>query len=226
MKSPSRFALAACTALLLSSPVQAQDGLEVKLVPRAGMVSPDRYFYDVFANFSGDGPVEWTTGSLGRAFVAGLGVELGFGDDGILVRGEILRSFNAWLLATHGIVEPRVFFEPPHIVNTSLDVPMTLTFTSVQVVLPTRLELWRFKPYVLLGGGGKFYGFGEPTTPNEVEATLPSDGFTWGADLGGGFILAAFGVHLDLQIRDAITRYWDKTQHDLLFTGGLLLHLW
>ncbi|MEJ2239900.1 MAG: hypothetical protein P8X82_16545, partial [Gemmatimonadales bacterium] len=74
--------------------------------------------------------------------------------------------------------------------------------------------------------GGKFYGFGEPTSPNEVDATLPSDGFTWGVDLGGGFTLEAFGVHLDLQVRDAITRYWDKTQHDLLFTGGLLLQLW
>ena len=190
------------------------------------MVLPDRYFYEVFANFSGDGPVEWTTGSLGRAFVAGLGIELGFGWEGILLRGEILRSFNAWLLATHGIVQPRVLFEPPQIVNTSLDIPTTLTFTSVQLVLPTRLELWRLRPYVLLGGGGKFYSFGEPTSPNEVEATLPSEGFTWGADLGVGVTIKAFGVHMDLQIRDTITRYWDKTQHDLLMTGGLLLHLW
>jgi hypothetical protein len=59
-----------------------------------------------------------------------------------------------------------------------------------------------------------------------VEATLPSGGFTWGGDLGGGFTFEAFGLTADVQVRDAITRYWDKTQHDLLFTGGLLWRLW
>jgi hypothetical protein len=76
------------------------------------------------------------------------------------------------------------------------------------------------KPYVLLGVGGKRYGFGESTRPNEVGAVLPSDGFTWGGDLGGGFTFEAFGLNADVQLRDAITRYWDKTQHDLLITGG------
>ena len=104
--------------------------------------------------------------------------------------------------------------------------PMTLTFASVQVVLPTKLELWRMKPYVLLGVGGKRYGFSEPTSPNEVGAVLPSNGFTWGGDLGGGFTLEVVGLNVDVQVRDAITRYWGKTQHDLLFTGGLLWRLW
>ena len=198
----------------------------VKLFPRAGVAVPDPYLYEVFTNFAGDGPVEWTTGSVGRAFVAGLGVEVSFGDDGVRVRGEILRSFDTWLLATHGIVQPRVLFEPPRVVNTFLDVPMTLTFASVQVVLPTKLELWRMKPYVLLGVGGKRYGFSEPTSPNEVGAVLPSNGFTWGGDLGGGFTLEVVGLNVDVQVRDAITRYWGKTQHDLLFTGGLLWRLW
>lgn len=225
MRAEFRFALFACAALLLPGAIQAQDGLVVRLFPRAGLALPDQYFYEVFANFAGDGPVEWTTGSVGRTFVAGLGVEVGFGGDGVLVRGEILRSFGTWLLATHGIVQPRVLFEPPQVVNTFLDVPMTLTLTSVQVVLPTRLELWRMKPYVLLGVGGKRYGFGESTRPNEVGATLPSDGFTWGGDLGGGFTFEVFGLNADVQFRDAITRYWDKTQHDLLVTGGLLWRL-
>jgi hypothetical protein len=226
MKAPCRFALAVCAVLLLPGLVHGQDGLTVKLVPRAGLAAPDRYFYEVFTNFAGDGPVEWTTGSLGRAFVAGLGVQVGFGGDGVLVRGEILRSFDTWLQATHSIVQPRVLFEPPRIVNTFLDVPMTFTFTSLQVVLPMRLELWRAKPYVLLGVGGKRYGFGESTRPNEAGAVLPSNGFTWGGDLGGGFTFEAFGVTADVQFRDAITRYWGKTQHDLLFTGGLLWRLW
>ena len=226
MSTSFQFALAIGAALLLPGSAQAQGRMVVKLLPRAGLVAPDQYFYEMFTNFAGDGPVEWTSGSLGRAFTAGLGVEVGFGGDRFLVRGEILRSFDAWLLATHGIVQPRVLFEPPRIVNTFLDVPMTLTFTSLQVVLPTRLELWRAKPYVLLGVGGKRYGFGEPTRPNDVGAVLPAAGFTWGGDLGGGFTVEIFGVTADAQLRDAITRYWDKAQHDLLFTGGLLWPLW
>ena len=226
MRGSFGFALVACAALLLPGPIKAQDGLTVKLHPRAGLVAPDEYFYEVFANFSGDGPVEWTTGSLGRAFVAGLGVEVGFGNDGILVRGEILRSFDTWLLVSHSIVRPRVLFEPSEIVTTYLDVPATLTFTSLQVVLPMKLELWHVEPYVLLGVGGKRYGFGEPTLPNDVEATLPSDGYVWGGDLGGGLTLDLFGLTADVQVRDAITRYWDKTQHDLLFTGALLWRVW
>lgn len=226
MKTPLRLAVAAAAALLLPATMQAQNGVTVKLYPRAGLVAPDDYLYEVFTNFSGDGPVEWTTGSLGRAFVAGLGVEVGFGTDRVVVRGEILRSFDTWLVATHGIVQPRVLFEPPRIVNTFFDVPATLTFTSLQVVLPLRLELWHVKPYVLLGAGGKRYGFGEPTTPNEVGAVLPFSGFTWGGDLGGGFTFDALGLSVDVQLRDTITRYWDKTQHDLLITGGVLWRPW
>lgn len=226
MRTPFRIALATCATLLLPGLVQAQDGLIVKLLPRAGLVAPDQYFYEVFANFAGDGPVEWTTGSLGRGFVAGLGVELGFANDGVLVRGEVLRSFDTWLLATHGIVRPRVLFEPPQVINTFLDVPTTLTFTSVQVVLPTRLEVWRMKPYVLLGVGGKRYGFGEPTRPNDVGAILPQDGYTWAGELGGGFTFEAFGLTADVQVRDVISRYWGKGQNDLLFTAGSTWQVW
>lgn len=226
MKLPLRLALASCAAALLPGPAQPQNGPKVKLLPRAGLVAPDAYFYEIFTNFGGDGPVEWTTGSLGRALVVGLGAEVGFGTGGVLVRGEVLRSFDTWLLAAHSVVQPRVLFEPPRIVSTYFDVPVTLTFTSLQVILPTRLEIWRFKPYVLLGGGGKRYGVGESTRPNEVGAVLPSSGFTWGGDLGAGFTVDAFGLTADVQIRDAINRYWDKTQHDVLFTGGVLWRPW
>lgn len=214
-------------ALLLPRPLPAQDpGPSVRLVPRVGMVVPDTYFYEVFTSFAGDGPVEWTTGELGRALVVGLGAEIGLGRGGLLVRVEVAHSFDAWLRATHGIVQPRVLFEPPRIVNTFFDVPVSLTFTSVQAVLPTRLEIWRIRPYLLLGVGGKRYHFGESTRPNDVGAVLPNDGFTWGGDLGGGFSVSAFGLEGDVQFRDAITRYWGKTQHDVLITGGISWRPW
>lgn len=212
--------------VMMAPPGLAQAGPALRLLPRAGLVAPDRYFYEVFTNFIGDGPMEWTSGRLGRAFAAGVGVEADLGVGGLMLRAEVERSFGGWLLVTHSLERPRVLFDPPQVINTFLDVPATLTFTSLQAVLPTKLELWRVQPYVLLGVGGKRYGFGEPTRPNDVNAVLPSNGFTWGGDLGGGVTLRAFGLEADFQVRDAVTRYWSKRQHDLLFTGGLLWAPW
>ncbi len=199
-----------------------QDAFSVRVFPRAGLLRPDNYLYERFAAFAEDDPTEWTTGDLGRASYLAMGVEVGWAERGILFRGEVGRTVDGWLLATHGIVQPRVLFEPPQIVNTYLDVPAAVTFASVQVVLPTRFNPWGLKPYVLLGGGGKWYHFGDPTRPNQVGAILPSDGFTPALDLGGGLTLQVRGLTLDVQARDTLNRYWGKSQNDLVFSGGIL----
>ena len=222
MKISRCLALFTAGCLMGPAPAAAQSDVTVRAFPRAGLAAPDAFFYEVFTNFAGDGPVEWTSASLGRAFVAGLGVEVDVGREGVLFRAEVLRSFDTWLLAGHGVLIPRVLFEPPQVVNTWFDVPTTLTMTSVQVVLPTRFRIWRAEPYVLAGVGGKFYSFGESTRPNEVGAVLPSDGYTWGGDLGAGAKLSLFGLTFDVQVRDAINRYWGETQHDLLYTVALV----
>jgi hypothetical protein len=141
------------------------------------------------------------------------------------LRGEVLRSFKTWLSAAHSVETLRNLFVPPEIVTTWLDVPTTLTLTSVQIVLPTRLELGPANPYVLVGGGGKFYSFREPTGPNDVGATLPSNGFTWGGDLGAGVTACWKGLSLDVQARDALSRYWGKLQHDFIYSGSVSLKL-
>jgi hypothetical protein len=197
-------------------------GLQVRVIPRFGLLAPDSYFYEEFTNFSGDGFVEWTTGSLGRAAFVGLGVEVGFANGGLLLRGEVARSFEGWLSAVHGILIPRTLFNPPEVVNTWFDVPASITFLSLQAVLPTRLGFWGIQPYVLAGFTGKWYSFGSPTTENTVGAILPSNGFTPSAEVGGGFTLGIFGLTFDAQVKDNINRYWDKTQHDLVVSGGLI----
>lgn len=202
--------------------LEGQHDLEVRLIPRFGLLSPDSYFYEEFANFSGDGPVEWTTGSLGRAAFAGLGVEVRSGQRGIFVRGELARSFEGWLSAVHGLLIPRVFFEPPRVVNTWLDVPVSMTFLSLQAVLPTRLEIRSVHPYVLAGFSGKWYSFGSPTEPNTVGAILPSDGYTPALELGAGITFRLVGLTFDAQAKDVVNKYWEKTQHDLVFSGGLV----
>ncbi|MDH5588634.1 MAG: hypothetical protein OEZ65_00105 [Gemmatimonadota bacterium] len=217
-------AILACSMVLglLVVPVRAsaQDSSSISLSPRIALFAPDSYFYEDFVNFAGDGPVEWSHGALGRMGAFGVSGEWRVAH-GIRIRGEILRSFDGWLRVAHSVVTPRVLFEPPRVVTTWLDAPATLTLTSLQVVLPTELRWEWLRPYVSGGVGGKRYAFGDPLTPNEAGATLPSPGFTWGGDLGAGVELTLLGITADLQVRDAITRYWGKTQHDLVYTGGL-----
>lgn len=195
----------------------------IRVVPRVGLLSPDTYFYEEFKNFSGDGFIEWTTGSLGRAALLGLGVEAVFEDLGFSLRAEASRSFEGWLAAAHGVLIPRVFFQPPEVVTTWFDLPASVTFLSLQAILPTRFTFHGLQPFVLAGYSGKWYSFGPPTRENTVEAIFPSNGWTASVDLGGGVTFELLGVALEAQVRDNINRYWDKTQHDLVFSGGVVL---
>ena len=209
-------------ALLLPPPAGAQEDLTLRIIPRFGLLNPSTYFYEEFSSFAQDTPMEWTTGTLGRAAYVGLGVEVGWEDRGIFLRGEAGRSFEGWLSAVHSYVKPRIYYDPPEIINTWIDVPAALTFASAQLILPTRLEIWKIRPYVLLGGGGKWYDFGDPSEPVEVDAILPSNGFTVSADFGGGLNLDLFGITFDFQARNELNRYWGKYQNDLICSGGLV----
>jgi hypothetical protein len=222
MSRSLRRVLVVAVALFGATPVSAQKSITFSLGPRIGMLSPDTYLYEQYSNFSGDGPVEWTDGSLGRALVLGVGFEAGRADGGVLLRGEVLRSFDTWLSVSHSIVMPRVLYDPPYVETTWLDVPATVLVTALELVIPTRITLWNAQPYVLAGIGGKHYHFGEPTEANAVGAILPNGGFTWGGDVGAGMTLPILGLTLDLQGRDAITRYWSKTEHDFVYSTGLL----
>lgn len=218
--------LAAATApLAAQSPEAPAPPRAVRVYPRFGILHPDTYFYEYFKNFTGDGLTEWTTGYLGRAWVVGAGLEVRLGDSGVQLRGEAVRSVDGWLSAGHSIETLRDLYFPPEVVTTWLDVPTTLTLVSAQVVLPTKLELGPVEPYVLVGAGGKHYAFGDPTAANEVEATLPQDGFTWGADVGAGVTFRFKGLQFDVQARDAVSKYWGKYQHDILYTGALSMGL-
>ncbi len=222
MSRSSSLLLLLALAMAATMPAAAQERVEISVVPRFGLLSPGRALYEEFKNFAGDGYVEWTSGSLGRAALVGLGLDLGFTDLGIRVRGEISRSFEGWLAATHGVLIPRVYFQAPEIVNTFFDVPAAVTFASLQALLPTRLSYRGIEPFVLLGFSGKWYGFGSPSPENTVEAILPTEGFEPSADLGGGLTFRLLGLTFETQVRDNINRYWGRTQHDLSVTGGLV----
>lgn len=216
-------ALALWAVALVPANVCAQDGTRVRIYPRAGIVSPDPLLYQRFTNLTGDGPVEWTETSLGRTVLLGAGAEVELPSGGLAVRAELLRTVRGWLLAGHAIVRPRVLFRPPYVDRTWLDVPYALTLTSLQLRIPTRLRRGPFEPYVLAGGGGKHYAFGESTRPNDVGAILPASGLVLEASAGVGLIVTAPGGRWDVQLRDAVSRYWGKTQHDLVLAGGWLI---
>jgi len=201
-------------------PVSAQDDLSIRIIPRAGLLNPDAYFYEEFANFADDEPDEWTNGSLGRAAYLALALEIGHQDRGIFLRGELGHTFEGWMAVTHAYVQPRVLFEPPQVIYTYLDVPASLTFAKAQLIFPTRFQVAGIRPYALLGGGGKWYHFGDPTEENTVEAILPTKGFTGSVEVGGGAQFSILGLTFDAQLLDSVNRYWGKTQHDLLLSGG------
>jgi len=232
LRSSASAALVLCAALAAplaaqtpSAPPDATTPRGLRFYPRAGLIDPDAYFYEYFKNFTGDGLTEWTTGYLGRALVMGAGMEVRLGGSGAYLRGEVMRSIDAWMYVGHSVETLRDLFIPPEVVTTWLDVPTTVTLASLQVVLPTKLELGPFEPYVLLGGGGKWYAFGDPTRETDVEPTFPAEGFTWGADVGGGITFRFRGLQMDVQARDALSRYWGKNEHDMLYTGALSLGL-
>jgi hypothetical protein len=215
------------TALTLAValfPASAASQTTFSIYSRNGLLAPDAYFYEVYSSFVEN--AAWTSGSLGRSFVTGLGVELGFEGTGIKFRGEVLRSFEGWLRISDNRIVGRQLFNPPYITTAWYDAAYTMTLTSFQVVLPTKLRLWGVQPYVTVGGGGKFYDFGETTEENTTEALVPKDGFTWGGDLGAGLLLHLFGgVTVDLQARDAITKYWGKLENDFIYSGALVIRL-
>lgn len=215
----------AFSGLLALPGALAGQGRSVRISPRVGMLSPDSYLYEYFANFAGDGPLEWTSGTLGRTLTLGLSVETDLRDGAVVLRGEMLGAFAGWASVAHSVVVPRDLYEPPYVETTWLDVRSSLTMMSLQALFPTRLVLGGVRPYVLAGVGGKYYDFGSPSPPNTVNATLPDNGFTWGGDVGVGFTVPFKGLTWDVQARDAINRYWGKTQHDLLFTAGVLFTL-
>ena len=220
-----RYTLMVLVILAMGQPIAGQEPFSVGIMPRVGLFVPDTYFYEEFASFGGDQPNEWTNGALGRSAYVSLGIQAGWEESGLLLRGELGRTFEGWLYVTHALEQPRVLFDPPEIVYTNLDVPMAITFANFQVVLPARFNPWGIEPYFLLGGGGKWYHFDEPTEEYTVEPIFPSDGFTASLELGAGLTRTVRGIGFDLQVRDGLSKYWGKYQNDLVVSGGLIWRL-
>jgi hypothetical protein len=220
-------AVAAALAALIVFPAAsaAQSSLEVRLTPRAGLVTPDGYFYVQYGRF-GLGPIEWTEAALESAPVVGLSAEVELGGSGIWIRGEVLRALDASLSVAYVEAQEPVGFEPPQLARTYYDIPATLTIGSVDLAFPTRLTLpFGVQPYFTGGIGAKRYTFDRdafgPIEDQDDDLVYPGDGTSALLNAGVGAVVRFGGLGLDVLVRDAISEYWGNQQHDVLFMLGL-----
>lgn len=200
----------------------AQEGVHLRLIPRAGAVTPADWFYEEFPHFGID-PMEWTEAAVLRTAVAGLTAELTPGGNGLWIRGELLTTISAETSVTYALLIPPSLLGPARVVRVNYRIPTTITMGSVDVGLPTAFRLpFGVQPYVTAGVGGKRYAFDNTAIAAwEGQIVFPQSGTVFMVNVGAGARFRVLGVPLDLLARDAISRYWGKQQHDVTLLAGI-----
>lgn len=208
-------------AMVAPSSSSAQADLAVHITPHAGIITPPDWFYYQVTDL-GEGPMEWTEAAILRANVVGLMAELELPAAGVWVRGSVQRTTGAKTFLAFAILN-EAFPNPATVVRTRYWVPSTITFASVDLAFPTRFELpYGVQPYFAAGLGGKRYVFDrEVLADGDPAIVAPEDGTVAMANLGAGVVVRWERFGLDLQVRDAISEYWDDVQHDILWLVGL-----
>lgn len=208
-------------ALVGPTAAAAQAGLEVRVLPRAGLMTPADWFYEEFRHFGVD-PVEWTEAAILRAPVVGVALELEVPETGVWVRGEVLRTIDAITSMTHAVLFEAGGFDPPRVERTPYRVATAVTTATVDLAFPTRFRMGSVQPYVTTGIGGKWYGFDtDPFLDLQDRVVLPQGGLVATANVGAGVTARVVGLSLDFQVRDALSEYWGRLQHDVMVLGGV-----
>lgn len=215
---------AALVSLLLILPAgaAAQTELEVRVSPQAGILTPAEWFYYQVTVY-GEGPMEWTEAALLRSKVVGLSAEVRFGDTGIWLRGNALRTLDGETYIAFAVLNSGPM-TPPTVVRQRYWVPTEITMASLDVGLPTRLRLpFRIQPYIVAGLGAKHFTFDRAELSQGDEGLVaPEDGTELMVNVGGGAVVPVWrGIELDVQVRDALSEYWDDQQHDVTWVAGL-----
>lgn len=212
-------------ALLAALPAgAAAQALEVRVTPRAGALTPADWFYEEFSHF-GAGPLEWTEAVLRKAPVVGLTAQLSVLDDALWIRAEVLRTVGQELSVTHAFLQEPVGYNPPRVIRTPFVLDAALTIGTLDLAFPTRFRLpLDLQPYVTAGLGGKRYAFDAgPIEQYDDQMVMPQEGVTWVINAGAGLTARVFGLDLDFLVRDAISEYWGKQQHDVFLLFGVSL---
>jgi hypothetical protein len=215
-RAAALYAVAAALALLVAMPPPASgQRTELRVMPRAGVLTPADWLYEEFSHFGID-PLEWTQGAIRRAPVAGIAAEVALPGTGLWLRGELMRTLGAETTLRHALLLPSVGFDPPRVVSTFHTLPTSLTTFTLDLALPTRLILpLRVQPYVTAGAGGKRLAFDRSPLQDASGVIAPGDGTTWLLHAGAGAALRRPGLGMDLLVRDGISRYGGRRQHDV-----------
>lgn len=219
----SRFATFAILGVLLfPAGLAGQWVPEVRVTPRAGLLTPPGWFYVEYAQF-GVIPMEWTEAAILRAPTVGGALELAFDGAGVWVRGEVVRTLGAETAVIHAVLYPPTQAGPAQVVRTRFNVPTTITAGSLDLGFPTRLRIpGGVQPYVTAGVGGKRYGFDlTPFEGREENVIVPQGGTVPALNIGAGATVTAAGLTLDLLVRNSISEYWGEQQNDVMFLAGM-----
>lgn len=212
-------------ALALPASAAAQLDVDLRLTPRAGVVTPADWFYVEYAHL-GIAPVEWTEAAIQAGPLVGLTAEVELGASNVWIRGEVLRTLDGETNLTHALLVPMIGFDPPRVDRTLYTVPSSLTIGSVDLAFPTafRIPFLDLQPYVTAGVGGKRYEFDLSGLPSDLDRSvvLPEEGTTLVFNLGGGATATVLGLDLDILVRDALSYYWDEQQHEVMVLVGLV----
>jgi hypothetical protein len=194
-----RFPALGLTAVLaLALPVSAAG--QVRLIPQVGLYAPTTELPSL------DGAVDFGKRESSLAF--GVAVELASLRVGVLH-------------ATEGEI-------PIDGVGCTDCARSTLTTATASLVIRPLPEIALVRPFVLLGGGVKRYGFTADDLDDEgVEAVLSDENDLTG-HLGLGAELGLGGLSVLVEVQDLVSRFDAegvdaRFQHDLFFTIGVAL---
>jgi hypothetical protein len=226
MKWSGLVALALVGGSLIPVGAVAQRPLELRVTPRAGLLTPADWFYVEFVNFQ-LGPTEWTEAAILRSPIVGLAAELAAEPLGLWIRAEAMRTVGGRTAVIHAYMIPASQAGPARVIRTQIDVPTAITTGTVDLVLPTRLRLpGAIQPYVTAGLGAKRYDFDIRELEERPERfVVPRDGVVPMLNVGVGAVFQVRGVSFDLLVRDAVSEYWDGQQHDVMFLSGVTIRL-
>jgi hypothetical protein len=226
MKSWISSVTALLLLLLASVPLGAQSRAEMRLIPRLGMLTPADFFYEEYGQFA-LGSLDWTQAAIQRSLLGGLTAEVAWEERGVWVRAEVLRTWGAETTLRQVVLLPAVGFNPPSLAEVRYQVPTTLTLGSIDLALPTRLRLsGGIQPYITAGLGAKRYAFDDSGLEESTGRLVrPRPGVTPHVNVGAGATVRIRGAVLDLLLRDAVSEYWDRQQHDVMVLVGLAVPL-
>ena len=217
------FGLLLLAAVLSARPaVAAAQSVDVRLTPRVGALTPVDWFYEEFKRF-GALPLQWTRSAIQKAPVVGLAAEVELADNGLWLRGEVTRTLDGEASLTHSVYTPPSTAGPAQVTYVRYLIPATMTVASLDVGLPTAFRLpYGIQPYVTAGIGGKTYTFDTSSVDEFADdMVLPQEGTSLVYNVGGGAVFRVLGVELDFLVRDAISDYWERSQHDVMVLGGV-----